>query len=258
VFQIDDSKARRNRKTPPSFPAFRLREIERTIPTRTVDQTRAVLAEVAVTYRKIILFRGLDVRPGMVKERLELWLGKMRLSRTFTPDEIAEAIEQAERRKRLANPERLAAILGLEYADRQQLAIRTIGSIDKTKLERELLAKERRREKDRIRKAIKRRARGAISRAEYLAESMSHARPWERDGISRRTWERRRNQVATERDAGPSTHHLRVSSADTLASKGNVRPAAPAMRDALLAVTEQIGAMSSTTKRVSLPRGKAA
>jgi hypothetical protein len=42
---------------------------------------------------------------------------------------------------------------------------------------------------------------GKISRAEYLDRSLSRMQPWIAEGISRRTWERRRLR---DRDASPS------------------------------------------------------
>jgi len=120
-----------------------------------------------------------------------MWFYKMRLSRTFTPDEIAEAIEQAEEHTPIAKADDVAAMLGLEYADRQRLHICTIGAVDMTKRRRAIERKVRKQEKDRINAAIKRRKDGAISREEYLAESLARARPWERLGISRRTYYRK-------------------------------------------------------------------
>jgi hypothetical protein len=229
---LNDSKRRSKRKSPPTFHRLRLSEINRTIPTRTVEQIRAVLPEVALIYRTMIVSR---YRPApTIEQRMEQWLIRMRLDRTFTPDEIAEAVEQAEQRKHLAPENRLAEILGLEYADRQRLAINTIGAIDKTKRERTIERKKRKREKDRIRAAIKRRARGAISREEWLSGNhLSRSRPWEREGISKATWYRRR-----ETDWSPPHRSL---PSDTPVSKGNVLPVSQAKRDAVLGLAAELG-----------------
>ncbi|MBY5365896.1 hypothetical protein ACIPSK_03490 [Rhizobium sp. LARHSG275] len=85
----------------------------------------------------------------------------------------------------------LGHALYLSYAERSALDIRTIGAFDVPKRKREKLQKEKRRQRDRSRKEEQRRAVGARSRADYLAHSLSAARPWEAFGISRRTWERR-------------------------------------------------------------------
>ena len=231
--RINDSNRRSKRKSF-SFPNRRLREIERTIPTRDLDQIRAVLPEVAATYRQIIARRWSRVGEGELEERLQEWCNRMRISRVFTDDKIAEAIEQAEQRNGLATADKLAAILGLEYAERQELAIRTIGSIDKDKRQRTIERKERKREKDRIRKAIKRRARGAISREEYLAESLSRSRPWEREGFkTRRTWERRR--VASQ---SPPLESL---PSEQLATLGREHPLTSAVLDAVIDLAVEIG-----------------
>ncbi|MGR9496967.1 hypothetical protein ACU8OJ_09345 [Rhizobium leguminosarum] len=85
----------------------------------------------------------------------------------------------------------LGHALHLSYAERSTLNIRTIGAFDVPKRKRAKLQKEKRRQRDRSRKEEQRRAAGALSRADYLANSFSQARPWEAFGISRRTWERR-------------------------------------------------------------------
>ncbi|QND14269.1 hypothetical protein HB775_10560 [Rhizobium leguminosarum bv. trifolii] len=79
----------------------------------------------------------------------------------------------------------------LSYAERSALDIRTIGAFDVPKRKRAKLQKEKRRQRDQARKEEQRRAAGGLSRADYLANSFSQARPWEAFGISRRTWERR-------------------------------------------------------------------
>lgn len=127
----------------------------------------------------------------------------------FTKDEIDSAARQAKRRNRLVRADKLAEIVGLEDADRQRLGIFTIGAIDKTRRERALARKQRKRFKDRVRSAIKRRTRGAISREEYLAESLSRSRPWEREGVSERTWYRRRGTSSSHPHRSlPSDEHL--------------------------------------------------
>ena len=81
----------------------------------------------------------------------------------------------------------LGARLGLREVERSRLRIRTIGAIDLTKAER--LA--RRRDRKRVRRIGCRRAQGIRPRAVYEATSASRTKPWQAQGISRRTWERR-------------------------------------------------------------------
>jgi hypothetical protein len=166
----------------------------------------------------------------------------MRIDRAFTSDEIAEAIEQAEQRKGLAPADHLAAILGLEYADRQRLAICTIGAVDMTKAKRTIERKERKREKDRIRKAIRRRNRNALSRSEWLSSNyLSRTRPWEQEGISRRTWYRRRDTSQSP--------PLRSLPCEQPVSRGNVHPASPSIGDAVIALAGEIGAIEKRRSR---------
>jgi hypothetical protein len=79
-------------------------------------------------------------------------------------------------------------MLGVNYEQRQRLGLTTIGAIDLNKEQR----KELRKRRDRGAKERKRRERGAKSRAEYEAQSLSKAKPWLAEGISRAQWYRRR------------------------------------------------------------------
>lgn len=81
--------------------------------------------------------------------------------------------------------------LRLSYEERSTLNIRTIGAHDVTKRQRMQMQKQLRRARDQERKERERRAAGAISRAEFLANSLTQKQPWCAFGISRRTWERR-------------------------------------------------------------------
>jgi hypothetical protein len=103
----------------------------------------------------------------------------------------------------------MAATLGerlrLTYAERARLGLRTIGPCDMTEAGMALIRKQKRRQRDRLR-------RGRQPRAEYLAASLAQTKPWEQEGISRRTWERRR--VA-------SVHHINLTKTErTPASAG--------------------------------------
>jgi hypothetical protein len=104
----------------------------------------------------------------------------------------------------LANPQRwtadqLAWRLRLTREQRTMLGITTIGAIDESKAARA----KRRRERDRFRKQAQRRAKGCKSRKEYEKQSISDCRPWEGEGISRRTWYRRR--AVAQHGTGPAT-----------------------------------------------------
>jgi hypothetical protein len=103
-------------------------------------------------------------------------------------------LTEADDTPRRCKADSLARYLGITYAQRQFIGITTIGSCDVSRHER----RRRRKERDRMMHDQHRRARGARPRAAYEATSLSRTKPWEAQGISRRTWERRR------RDASPS------------------------------------------------------
>lgn len=82
----------------------------------------------------------------------------------------------------------LAWRLRLTAADRHALGITTIGAIDENKAAR----KKRRKAQARKRMAKLRRQKGYKSRKAYEEQSLESVTPWEYEGISRRTWYRRR------------------------------------------------------------------
>jgi hypothetical protein len=82
--------------------------------------------------------------------------------------------------------------LKLMMEERTVLGITTIGSIDVNKAARKKLRKKR----SAKRKEGQRRKQGAKPRALYEAESISNARPWEDEGISRATWYRHKRETA--------------------------------------------------------------
>jgi hypothetical protein len=87
---------------------------------------------------------------------------------------------------------------------RAMLGLTTIGAIDQGKAART----KRRRERDRQRKAAARRAKGIKPRREYEKAALERAKPWAAEGISRRTWYRRRtcaNTPPSDTGTGPAT-----------------------------------------------------
>jgi hypothetical protein len=106
-------------------------------------------------------------------------------------DEADEAIDEVEempewQRKPLGKT--LGKRLNVTYAEFDRLKLKTILPCDISQKALAVIRKQRKRQCDERR----RRVRGARPRAEYLAASLSQTKPWEQDGISRRTWERRR------------------------------------------------------------------
>lgn len=97
---------------------------------------------------------------------------------------MAEAILRPRRWK----ADKLAWRLKLTDADRDQLGITTIGSIDISRAER--TARREARKYERL--IVRRRLKGAKPRAEYEAQSLSRTKPWTALGMSRAAWYRAR------------------------------------------------------------------
>jgi hypothetical protein len=174
----------------------RLRELERIISYRYNGILSASQeADVFLLQAAKLLRRNLRDRVGpptndTVLDRLAVWAERWA---HFTPVEhLPEIVALAMRHPAIETADALAVLLHLTYAERQYLKITTIGACDVSKAERQLLSKQRKRERDRIRAAERRLLAGARPRAEYLATSLTAVRPWVDEGISRRTWERRR------------------------------------------------------------------
>jgi hypothetical protein len=186
---------RRKRRQRFSLASRRLREIERTMPLLDFVAMQQLLPVVARTYRVILAERLKPPTSDELAERIKGWWAPR--APIFTDQEIAAAAYEAcKDMPKLDRADTLARLIGLEYADRQRLRIFTIGAIDKTKRQRAALKKARHRAAARTRAARKRAERGAIPRTQYLAQSLTRTRPWLTEGISRRTWERRRKNAA--------------------------------------------------------------
>ena len=130
-----------------------------------------------------------------------------------TQEQIERALRQtlerrseaeAGRAKRLLpfSGDEIARRLGVTAAVRREAEAWSIGATDETSAQR----KEAQRKKDRLGKQALRREAGALPRADYEAQSLSAAKPWEALGICRRTWERHRQgaDVASPSVASPS------------------------------------------------------
>src|SRR5262249_44138254 len=75
--------------------------------------------------------------------------------------------------------------LQVSYAERSRLRLQTIGPCDMTQAGMALIRKQKKRQKDRLRRQL----RGGESRGDYLAaHHRSITKPWEQEGISRRTY----------------------------------------------------------------------
>jgi hypothetical protein len=174
----------------------RLREIERVIRHRhgtvpETDDADIVLDQVAdcllqMHHKKTLRWFSLEE----LADRVKLWCEKWAPWASIL--QCRDSAREALRRRRVDTADQCADRLRLSYAERTQLRITTIGAFDVNKRERAKLRRQRKRIRDRDRQARKRAERGDLPRPQYLARGHARGQPWKPDGISRRTWERRR------------------------------------------------------------------
>jgi hypothetical protein len=131
----------------------------------------------------------LKPKNGDLAFALENWA--LRVGGKPLPGEIEHIVRKVAAKPRRFKADTLGSILNVSYAERCAARLTTIGCYDVPKAERT----KRRRQRDRERKQLRRRKNGAISRMQYLANAISRKKPWSVEGISRRTWYRRRNQL---------------------------------------------------------------
>jgi hypothetical protein len=124
----------------------------------------------------------------------------------------------ANKAKKPPSADKLAEMLGVTYAMRKRLGLTTIGANDFTKRQRNARRKQRRRERDMSRLEAKRRAKGAKPRA----DSAARTKPWEAEGISRRTWYRHR-KMALRTTSSPSNRAKPYSGRPTSATERTAR-----------------------------------
>jgi hypothetical protein len=137
--------------------------------------------------------------PGNQGKNIFSWLA--RWAPWMPADQIAGLLDEAIEHPRRWKADTLGWVLRLTAGDRARLGVTTIGAFDLGRAARTQRLKGRKRS----RAEAERRAAGAKTRAEYLADSLSRKKPWEAEGISRRTWERRRKAAAASAPVAPST-----------------------------------------------------
>jgi hypothetical protein len=139
-----------------------------------------------------------DARRRM-KNVIETWAPWMDTAESY---ELVENILRKPEYQRKLKPRDLGERLNLTWAERQELAIRTIHPADLTPEEFEEKRGERRRERARARQARRRRRAGARSRITDRVTSLTHLKPWKALNMSRATWyRRRRGETACETTA---------------------------------------------------------
>ncbi len=101
------------------------------------------------------------------------------------------------KRRWMIKADAVARLLSVTMAERTKLGLRTIGACDMTIEERSHRSKENKRERDRNRQERKRRESGMADRKSQQAATLASTKPWEAEGISRRTWFYRQKQHCT-------------------------------------------------------------
>jgi hypothetical protein len=193
--EIDRRYRRKRKGRRASIESLRVRELQRLFAARhgeqlPDDQAGRIAAEAMAHH--------IAALPGDPRRRIASWLRDHApwLSIGDADDLLTAAITRPKRWKADALGWRLKLIA----IDRTALKITTIGACDVSKAERA----KRRRERKRQLEQARRKANGATSRAQYLAQhATSQARPWIAAGISRRTWYRRRNRSPGTGGTGP-------------------------------------------------------
>ena len=145
--------------------------------------------------RDTCLAYAIAVASALAGQKLRPWANRwMPWATTDELDDIGRSVSWQDY---MLNADGAAHLLFVTLAERNRLGLKTIGACDVTKAERQEVAREAKRQRDRERKAEQRRGAGRTDRATYEAQSLSATKPWEIEGISRRTWERRRARDAS-------------------------------------------------------------
>ena len=125
----------------------------------------------------------------VMRNIIETWAPWMDAAETYS---ILQEIEQTPPSVRTRTAKNLGGRLNVTNDERERLRLWTIAPVDLTDHQRA----EWRRAKRNERRTQKRRRAGIKSRTAFLASSKSRQKPWESQGVSRRTWYRRRKKLA--------------------------------------------------------------
>ena len=128
--------------------------------------------------------RHLKPGDGDLAFALDTWARQ--LGTQLPGHEIQSIVEKVQSSPRL-RADNIGKLLKVKYNERTATRITTIGCFDVSKEERA----RRRKERHRLVEQARRRARGAKTRDQYLADSISWQEPWLAEGVSRATWYRR-------------------------------------------------------------------
>jgi hypothetical protein len=136
-----------------------------------------------------------------------------RMGGKITEAEASDLTEEASITRKHLSADNLARWLGVTYDQRQRLGLTTIGSTNVGKRAR----KELRKRRWKLNAERRRRERGMRPQS----QSLSRLKPWAAEGISRRTWERRRlrNMTRTQNDADSSTAIFLISEVELASAR---------------------------------------
>jgi hypothetical protein len=167
---------RRRKRRSPKFPNLRKRELERLFVER-YGKPQLPDDDAGRGDLRVMADHLAQLGEGHIWRFARTW------ARWADDGEVDELIGQVGPGKRW-KADALAKELGLDYATRTRLNIRTIGAVDRTKAQRARRGKKR--------KAAAEAARRAKAGAAPHAASAARTKPWEALGISRRTYYRNR------------------------------------------------------------------
>lgn len=114
--------------------------------------------------------------------------GFIRAKAPWAAKEVTAISEAAMLSNSSQKADEMAWRIGLSLADRDRLNIRTIDAVGLTARQRKAIQKKKRRD----RQEERRRQAGAEPRVKYEAKSSECLRVWKQEGLSRRTWYRRK------------------------------------------------------------------
>jgi len=137
-----------------------------------------------------------QINPDAIEVELLKWC--KRWAPNFPEAEITRIASGASENPYRFKPDTIAHKLGVKMAERTALRLTTIGAIDCTAEQRAAARADKKRRRARRRAARSRRDQGKAPRSVWLAKCLSQTKPWEDEGISRRTWERRRAKKEQE------------------------------------------------------------
>lgn len=190
----------------------RIREIEKLVKVRhgygvpETDDADIYIEAVAYAYQAEMWAGGTDA-----SKRLLAWCSVWApWATTHAKGIINPILSKLNGRRQGLDQHRMGNMLRLTWAERQSLGLRTIAACDVEPDEQKRRAKDIKCKNDRARKAAMRREQGAKKRDEWLASCKSQIRPWEAEGISRRTWYRRRAKSAAGETIGTGSSQIDI------------------------------------------------